>query len=176
MDITLWERASAFHGHECPGLAIGVKACEAVIRKMCVSPALDEELVCVAETDACGIDAVQAIMGCTLGKGNLILNNTGKHAFSFFNRASGESLRMYFTAQSNPEMGREKWQQYILDTDCESLFNFNKPDCPFPGRARLYPSILCTSCLEFTSENRMRIYDKKAVCITCFEKLNRDTR
>ena len=45
--------------------------------------AQDEELVCVTENDACGVDAVQAVLGCTVGKGNLIFRMTGKQAFNF---------------------------------------------------------------------------------------------
>lgn len=35
--------------------------------KGCISG--DEELVCIAENDACGIDAIQVILGCSVGKG-----------------------------------------------------------------------------------------------------------
>ena len=45
-----------------------------------------EEVVCITENDACGVDAVQVITGCTMGKGNLIYRGTGKMVFSFFNR------------------------------------------------------------------------------------------
>lgn len=34
MKKELWERAVDFHGHECPGLAIGARACEAAIARM----------------------------------------------------------------------------------------------------------------------------------------------
>jgi formylmethanofuran dehydrogenase subunit E len=61
MNPMYWEKAKAFHGHECPGLAIGVKVCEAVVEKMGVSPAFDEELICITENDACGVDAVQVL-------------------------------------------------------------------------------------------------------------------
>ncbi|MDR0662768.1 MAG: FmdE family protein, partial [Spirochaetaceae bacterium] len=44
MNLDFWDKARAFHGHTCPGLAIGVKACEAVVEKMGVSPSFDEEL------------------------------------------------------------------------------------------------------------------------------------
>ena len=30
----LWQKAAAFHGHVCPGLAIGFKACEAAMKVM----------------------------------------------------------------------------------------------------------------------------------------------
>jgi formylmethanofuran dehydrogenase subunit E len=82
MNRAYWEKAKSFHGHECPGLAIGVKVCEAVVGKMGVAPAFDEELVCIAENDACGVDAVQALMSCTLGKGNLIYKGTGKQNYT----------------------------------------------------------------------------------------------
>ena len=43
----------------------------------------DEEVVCVTENDACGVDGIQAILSCTAGKGNLKFRDTGKMAFSF---------------------------------------------------------------------------------------------
>ena len=33
----LWQKAAAFHGHVCPGLAIGFKACEAAMKVMGVT-------------------------------------------------------------------------------------------------------------------------------------------
>ena len=65
----LWQKAAAFHGHVCPGLAIGFKACEAAMKVMGVTGSKDEELVCITENDACGVDAIQAVLGCSLGKG-----------------------------------------------------------------------------------------------------------
>jgi len=64
---TRWEKAVEFHGHECPGLAIGYKACEAAIKKLGIRFSGDEDIVCVTENDACGVDAVQLITGCTFG-------------------------------------------------------------------------------------------------------------
>ena len=44
------EQAQAFHGHVCPGLAIGVRAAEIALRE--IGPhAQDEEVVAVVETD-----------------------------------------------------------------------------------------------------------------------------
>lgn len=34
MNKILWEKVAEFHGHQCPGLAIGYKACEAAMEKM----------------------------------------------------------------------------------------------------------------------------------------------
>ena len=64
----LWQKAAAFHGHVCPGLAIGFKACEAAMKVMGVTGSKDEELVCITENDACGVDAIQAVLGCAFRK------------------------------------------------------------------------------------------------------------
>ena len=59
MDKAMWEKAVAFHGHECPGLALGVRLCEFVQARLGHASTPDEELVCIAETDACPGDAIQ---------------------------------------------------------------------------------------------------------------------
>ena len=58
MDQQLWQKCVEFHGHECPGLAIGFKACEAAKKKLGIGFSKDEEIVCITESDAC-VDAVQ---------------------------------------------------------------------------------------------------------------------
>lgn len=78
MEQQLWEKAIAFHGHACPGLAIGVRAATEAIKRLNLSFSEDEEVVCVTENDACGVDGIQAILSCTAGKGNLKFRDTEK--------------------------------------------------------------------------------------------------
>ncbi len=87
----------AFHGHSCPGLAIGMRAAEIALQEMAGTDPAD--LVCVSETDMCGVDAIQFLTGCTYGKGNLLHRDYGKMAFSFYNRGDGRAIRLLF----NPE-------------------------------------------------------------------------
>ncbi len=56
--------------------------------------AMDEELVAIVENDACGVDAVQVLTGCTFGKGNFIFYDYGKMAFTFFSRKTGKGVRL----------------------------------------------------------------------------------
>ena len=95
----LWNRAAAFHGHVCGGLTIGYKASLYAMELLdltltekgnagCVS--VDEQVVCISENDACGVDAIQVILGCSIGKGNLLFHMRGKQAFSFNNRKTGK--------------------------------------------------------------------------------------
>jgi len=62
-----------FHGYSCPGLKIGMRVLELARRELGDLP--DTRLICVTETDMCGVDAVQYLTGCTYGKGNLIHKN-----------------------------------------------------------------------------------------------------
>lgn len=172
IDRELWEKCIVFHGHECPGLAIGFRACEAVKEKLGVTFSKDEEIVCVTETDACGVDAIQVITGCTLGKGNLIYRDRGKQAFSFFVRSTGESIRIVLKP-NNKEMTREERKAYLLEAAIDELFEFKKPHFELPERARIFNSIICEICGESAAEHKIRIAEGKKVCLDCFKEYSR---
>ena len=89
-----FKKAAEFHGHICPGLAMGYRVAKYVREHYPRSK--DEELVCIAENNSCSVDAVQSLLGCTTGKGNLILVDNGKQAFTFYSRDQGKALRIYF--------------------------------------------------------------------------------
>ncbi len=172
MNENLWEKCVKFHGHECPGLAIGYKACEAVRSKMKLEFSKDEEIVCITENDACGLDAIQLITGCTIGKGNLIYKGTGKHAYSFFNRQSKEKVRLVLKPFKN-EMDRKERQEYILKADIEDLFEFKIPKYDLPDKARIFSNVECEICNENAPEHKIRMMDGKKVCLDCFEDYSR---
>jgi len=173
MNKTLWEKAVAFHGHECPGLAIGFKACEAAFEKIGVGTSEDEEIVCITENDACGVDAVQALLSCTLGKGNLIYRGTGKMAFSFYNRSNGKKLRVCLKPNTNSGMDRTKWKEHLLNSPVDEIFSFSEPKYDIPDRARLFQSIACSICGESAQEQKIRFQEGKPVCIDCFKAYDR---
>ncbi len=169
MNQQLWEKAVAFHGHACPGLAIGVRAAEEAINRLHLTMSKDEELVCVTENDACGVDGIQAILSCTAGKGNLKFRNTGKMAFSFFNRKNGQSIRMCLKpSQSN--RSREEQQAFFLNGPAEEIFTFSVPAFPVPEKARLFATITCEVCGEGAPEHKMRLENGKKVCPDCFSE------
>ena len=94
MDQKKWETCVAFHGHSCGGLAIGYRAALYAASLLELSFSEDEQVVCISENDACGVDAIQVLLGCSVGKGNLLFHMTGKQAFSFYERKSGRSVRL----------------------------------------------------------------------------------
>ena len=72
-----FDDAVKFHGHACPGLAIGYRVANLALKEL-GGRARDEELVAIVENNSCAVDAIQLICGCTFGKGNLIFKDFGK--------------------------------------------------------------------------------------------------
>lgn len=83
------ERCIVFHGHLCPGLIYGYLVAEEAIRLLGLCRSSDEEVVAVPENDSCAVDALQVLLGTSTGKGNLILKNYGKNAFTIIKRGHG---------------------------------------------------------------------------------------
>jgi formylmethanofuran dehydrogenase subunit E len=169
MNSDIWNKCVDFHGHSCPGLAIGVKACQAAGERLGITFSPDEEIVCVTENDACCVDAVQVLTGCSVGKGNLIFRNRGKMAFSFFERSTGKKIRIVLKKMLQKEgTDREALRKEILDSPCEELFDFKVPSFEPPEKARLFASHICERCGENTAEPAIRLVEGRKVCLDCY--------
>ena len=120
--MTDFEKCAAFHGHVCGGLTIGYKAAQYAIRLLNLTFSDDEEVVCIAENDACGVDAIQVMLGCSIGKGNLLFHMRGKQAFSVYNRKTGKAVRLVL--KPKPEgLRKEDSLQYYQSREPEELFD-----------------------------------------------------
>lgn len=172
MNQNNWNKAVEFHGHECPGLAIGVRAGEIAMEMLGTGVSKDEELVCVTENDACGVDGIQALTGCSFGKGNLLYRGTGKQAFSFFERKSGKKVRLVLKPFTG-EMSRSERQAYILNAPAEEVFTIGEPKFDVPEKARIFTTVTCQLCGEGAPEHKMRLQEGKKVCLDCFKSYDR---
>ena len=77
-----------FHGHLCPGLVYGYLVAKNAINLLGLKRSRDEEVVAISENDSCAVDALQVLLGTSTGKGNLILKDYGKNAYTILNRSS----------------------------------------------------------------------------------------
>ena len=127
--MTLWEKCVDFHGHHCGGLRIGYAAAEYAMKLLNIGFSDNEQVVCICENDACGVDAIQVMLGCSIGKGNLLFHMTGKQAFSFYNRATGESVRLVLKPKPL-NMTPEESKGYYFDRTCEELFDTMEAQIP----------------------------------------------
>jgi formylmethanofuran dehydrogenase subunit E len=155
----------------------------------------DEELVAIAQTDACGVDAIQVVTGCTVGKGNLVIHDYGKHVFTFINRKNGEAIRVRVSQPKMPEQAAldelrpkafagtatdEEERSFhilvqaaikkILSLDPMQVVNVEKVTIEPPTKARIFNSIPCECCGEMVADAKTREYNGKKICIPCYLK------
>ena len=83
----------AFHGHLCPGLVYGYRVAKAAVDLIQIKRSTDEEIVAICENDSCAVDGIQVILGTTMGKGNLILKDYGKNAYTVLSRSNKKAYR-----------------------------------------------------------------------------------
>ncbi len=183
-----------FHGHACPGLAMGYVAAKTGMAWLNERRAADEEIVAVVETDACGCDAVQVITGCTFGKGNFVFKDYGKTAFSFLSRASGRGIRLVakpggFSLSSKHRALFDKvshgtaseddlkkfWEFHrqrtldVLGKSSDELYLLHEISLPIPPRARIFDSGICARCGESVMVSRLTETRDGLVCRACLE-------
>jgi formylmethanofuran dehydrogenase subunit E len=183
--------AIQFHGHLCPGLALGYRVARAALRELDAERPHDEELVAVVENDSCAADAVQFVTGCTFGKGNLLFRDYGKHVYTFYNRRSEKGIRIsedyrgfendarYPELKERQAAGEDvsrELQQFkmekaaaILTADDKEFLTIERITSPPPREARIRTSIRCARCGERFMESRGRVRNGRIVCIPCFE-------
>jgi len=192
--IKSYDEAVAFHGHTCPGLALGYQAAKYALQHLRTGRSDDEDLVAIVENDACGIDAIQLVAGCSVGKGNLILQDFGKHAYTFIDRKSNRAIRLVqrpepvvqridpiatalrekvmggtaTPAEHNEFLERQAAViEKILKMPIDELFNAREVKPEIPVRAKIFTSVQCTSCGEMVAEHRARVRNGTFVCMPC---------
>ena len=168
----LLKETIAFHGHNCPGLTIGIRAAEFALQSF--EDAEQADLVCVTETDMCAVDGIQYLTGCTFGKGNLIHLDYGKVAFSFFTKTGGRGKRFVLRKDAKEREGsipdaREEVIALLMEKSLDELFDTELLEKEPPRSARVLQSLECQSCGEQTMESRTRRFSGETLCIPCFE-------
>lgn len=185
-----------FHGHLCPGLVYGYLVAKAAIDLLGLKRSRDEEVVAICENDSCAVDALQVILGTSTGKGNLILKNYGKNAYTIINRTGQKAYRFArkksyrYTGESGPEFDRldaaisagtatesQKWRHKLLKSSdllarpFDDVFATTEVEFVMPPFAPLARSVTCARCGEMTMATKMIDLDNgKRVCKPCHEQ------
>lgn len=191
---TPWEKALEFHGHVCPGLVIGFRAAEAGMRELGVEAPGSVEMVTIVENQACGVDAVQVLTGCTFGKGNLVFHDYGKHVFTFVRRDTGQAVRVACRVEALSRNGeietlrnawmndpsreneralerkREEIADHLMEMPEEELLDLRAVAIETPARPRIEPTLRCSRCGEGAMESRTRLVGGQVVCLSCLER------
>jgi formylmethanofuran dehydrogenase subunit E len=183
-----------FHGHVCPGLAIGYGAAKAAALTLELARSDDEEIVAIVENNSCAVDAVQVLLGCTFGKGNLIFRDWGKQVFTFFNRKTAKGVRVSLKGamplrderhalKKKMDSGaatsddRKRWEQLrmmavneLISSDPSSLFEVQEVQMEPPPRAAVVETHPCAICGEPTVSDRLVTKMGQEICLGCAER------
>jgi formylmethanofuran dehydrogenase subunit E len=163
----------SFHGHACPGLAIGYRMATAAMEALTTSRADDEEIVAIVENNACGVDALQCVTGCTFGKGNLIFHDYGKNVYTVYSRKTGTGVRVLFNGQGIPKKlreNREELADWILTASPEDILRITEVSIEEPATASVRKSIPCAFCSEMVMETRLHDVGGKQACTPCAQR------
>jgi formylmethanofuran dehydrogenase subunit E len=89
-NITL-KRVVDFHGHVCPELALGSKFCEFVQHLQGENVLEENNFSVLAENSTSALDAIQILLGVTVGNQRLLVMDYGKHNYTVYSRNKDKS-------------------------------------------------------------------------------------
>jgi formylmethanofuran dehydrogenase subunit E len=194
LDQDLLAFGMRFHGHKCPAMPMGLRTGLAAMQALGVERAPDSQLVALIEIDeehcaTCWADGVQAVTGCTLGKGNIRKLNYGKWGLTLIDKKTARAVRVVPKAAA---MQKSKESQFmamrksgipasqipaeVADPlvemvsnapdeqllDVSPVFEYEWKDGP-----HTFESQVCPLCGEMVVERNMRVKDGQAVCLPC---------
>ena len=107
-----------------------------------------------------------------VGKGNLLFHMTGKQAFSFYNRSTGQSVRLVLRDKP-ANIGKGESFAYYQQLEPQQMFDLKPTKLPLPEEARHFTSYVCDCCGETTGSNWIRIDGDKKYCIDCYRHYDR---
>lgn len=193
-----FKEVTKFHGHECPGSAIGYKASKIAVERLKIDPSEDEEVLAIVENDSCAVDSIQVVLSCTFGKGNLIFNDYGKNVYIIASRDKNKAIRLSMKKSFNPMEIDPKFSElkekernktinpeekdelktmtqevcdYIINMNDDEIFSIKEVKMPSIKKTSIYKSLVCDKCGELTAEHRIQKYKDKNLCIPCYKKI-----
>ncbi|AHF06756.1 formylmethanofuran dehydrogenase subunit E family protein [Desulfitobacterium metallireducens] len=141
VEKTPWEQVTDFHGHTCPGIAIGYRVAVLAQKEMGIRPTSDSELLIKAESRSCALDAFQIINKATIGRKALMIEDTHQPIYWFHFAGTQELLKISVnsalmkrldSSHPGPLSPREKQNrnlemiQLILTTDEEDFCSLER--------------------------------------------------
>lgn len=192
VDRTEFKEVSDFHGCYCLDIAMGYRVAKALVREMGDEMKNMKQVFGYVSASTCAMDAIQKVTGCTLGKRNLIVADTGKSAFILHNTVSGKAVRAYvhYWDDHDHTALREKRKEAngpnatpaqraafqnlldtmvneILDAPEAELFSLKDVKLPVPPKSSKYVSVPCSVCAEHAKEELMTAKNGAMVCKEC---------
>lgn len=196
VDMTL-KRVADFHGHLCPDLVIGGKLCEYIDQLFPIHEPENTIINIIAENCTSALDAIQIILGTTLGNQRLKIMDFGKHNYTVITK--NRSNRFRFSLNSLQFGDEEEYNHLaqkisdnfilpgqvvsfrgLLDHRVKHLLK-QPPDALFKmlhisrepqptEMADIY--VTCHCCAEQVLISHAIEYRDDIYCMPCFQRMN----
>ena len=196
LNMTL-KRVVDFHGHLCPELVIGCKACEYAQKLLSENGKLNGGISVIVENCTSAVDAIQVLLGVTFGNQRLKVFDFGKHNYIFSLKDGKNGLRLSLREQRYGD--EDEYQaleekiikdqtsldnvvhfQRLLDSRIKRLIAYSVEDLFVvePVR-RMQPAtemptiyFFCWGCGQQVLKSRAIEFQGKIYCIPCFQGLD----
>lgn len=188
------KRVVDFHGHVCPELVLGGKFCEFVQRFLDDKVLDGNGFSVLAENNTAALDAIQILLGVTVGNQRLMVMDYGKHNYTLYSRDQGQgwSFRMIALHFGDEELFHgleEKIMndnalledivsfQRLIDARVRRIYTLSPEDLFViePARCPQYPRestslyAICSLCGEQVLATRSIECRNKVLCLPCFQ-------
>jgi formylmethanofuran dehydrogenase subunit E len=181
-----------FHGHLCPDLVIGYRASRYALTHLELLYSPDFRVI--VENAGSAVDAVQQLTGCTLGNGRLVVQDYGKHVYTFVYE-EGKGLRLAIGSETLPtppeflalEEKIKTDQATMLETvryqvlldECistllefsdKALFSTRRVAVEWPDKLTTSVLIPCDDCNEPVAASHLVTTRGRQLCQPCAER------
>lgn len=194
---TNFKRVVDFHGHTCPDLVLGGKLCEYVQKLISSNGKPADGISIIAENSTSALDAIQILLGTTVGNQRLQVIDFGKHNYTLLSGNEGKGFRLTLKRQHYDDEEEynsldQKMQdrqvtldevvqfQKLLDVRVKYLMGLCPEDLyqvkPVKSLSRPVETtsvcLICARCGQQVLKSRIVNYEGKAYCLPCFQRLN----
>jgi len=185
------KKIADFHGHVCPDLVIGAKAVGMAMAHM-ADEDLSHGLFVIAQNQTSALDAIQHLTGCTIGNQRLVVEDCGKHRYTFVITSSGRALEItmkpihfqyesaYFKLEKKVsqnggtihEVSRlqglvNAWVHWLTSMEDRDLFSVTETRRKPPPVEVCSRYLRCTHCGDLVQASRARTLGTASVCRPC---------
>jgi len=191
LNMTL-KRVVDFHGHLCPELVIGARVSEYAQKHF-----PDSGFSLVAENSTSAIDAIQILLGITIGNQRLKILDFGMHNYTFILKAKQkafmlslkklryndeEEYRMLSDKIINSEAAIDEAVNFqkildnrskmLLELNLDELFDLKEAawESPFTEMPTIY--YICRGCGQEMLAGFAVAYHDNLYCMRCFQRIN----
>jgi formylmethanofuran dehydrogenase subunit E len=190
------KRIADFHGHVCPDLVLGSKLCEYIQKLLPSNKFANGIAAIISENCTSALDAIQILLGATLGNQRLKVMDFGKHNYTVIPKSASSGFRLILNIQTFEDENEyqhlsckmlektilmdevvqlqtllDERVKYLLKQPPESLFRieWTKKGQPLSEEPSVY--LTCCRCGEQVLHSHAVYYKSETYCGRCFQLL-----